>query len=123
MSFKTYLQFSVLRAVGELMFYGGFAVVGVGIALWFAFSIFLFLIMGIVAGGVVSGTGYMIHKYGKFKENTEQIASGVSKGIHNVPNSQQAPPPPPNPCPGCGHQLTFIEQYKQWYCFNCKEYK
>jgi hypothetical protein len=33
------------------------------------------------------------------------------------------PPPPSNICPSCHHALTFIEQYKAWYCFTCKEYK
>jgi hypothetical protein len=44
----------------------------------------------------------------------------------NMPNtlSNPIPPPPPsNICPTCHHPLTFIDQYKAWYCFNCKEYK
>jgi len=32
------------------------------------------------------------------------------------------PPPPSKTCPTCHHNLTFIGQYKAWYCFNCKEY-
>jgi hypothetical protein len=33
------------------------------------------------------------------------------------------PPPPSNLCPTRRHPLTFIEQYKAWYCFKCKEYR
>ncbi len=25
-------------------------------------------------------------------------------------------------CPQCNGQLNYIEQYKQWYCYNCKQY-
>lgn len=35
-------------------------------------------------------------------------------------------PPPPSqrgyPCPTCGKPLKWIEQYKRWYCYNCKKY-
>ena len=41
------------------------------------------------------------------------------------PPSQPLPPPPPPPsktCPTCGQPLSYIEQYKAWYCYNCKKY-
>jgi len=25
-------------------------------------------------------------------------------------------------CPTCGQPATWIEQYKRWYCYNCKKY-
>ncbi len=25
-------------------------------------------------------------------------------------------------CPTCGKPLTYIEQYKRWYCYNCGKY-
>lgn len=25
-------------------------------------------------------------------------------------------------CPQCKGQLSYVEQYKQWYCYNCKQY-
>ena len=25
-------------------------------------------------------------------------------------------------CPKCGGPVTYVEQYKQWYCYTCKEY-
>jgi len=25
-------------------------------------------------------------------------------------------------CPDCGGELTWIEQYQRWYCYNCKKY-
>ncbi|MEM0440590.1 MAG: PRC-barrel domain-containing protein [Candidatus Caldarchaeum sp.] len=27
-----------------------------------------------------------------------------------------------NPCPTCGKELTWIEQYQRWYCYNCGKY-
>ncbi len=126
LSFKRYLKYSIFRGIGELLFYLGFAVAAVGIAFLLIAPFLLFSIMGIVGivlGGVMSVSGYLTHKYGKFKENTEQIASGVSQGIQTVSISQKVLGAPPNPCPDCGHELTFIEQHKTWYCFNCKKYK
>jgi hypothetical protein len=38
-----------------------------------------------------------------------------------VPNI--IPAPPSNICSTCHHALTFIEQYKAWYCSYCKEYR
>ena len=29
---------------------------------------------------------------------------------------------PTYPCHYCGKKLTFIEQYRRWYCYNCKRY-
>ncbi|MGQ9583519.1 MAG: hypothetical protein ACUVV6_08430 [Thermoplasmatota archaeon] len=26
------------------------------------------------------------------------------------------------PCPGCGSALTWVEQYRQWYCGRCGRY-
>lgn len=26
-------------------------------------------------------------------------------------------------CPVCNKPLTYVEQYRQWYCYNCKEYR
>lgn len=35
----------------------------------------------------------------------------------------EAPPPPPEPtCESCGQPLTWIDQYKRWYCKKCKKY-
>ncbi|MEM2193157.1 MAG: PRC-barrel domain-containing protein [Candidatus Methanomethylicia archaeon] len=25
-------------------------------------------------------------------------------------------------CPSCGKKATWIQQYKRWYCYNCKKY-
>jgi hypothetical protein len=128
LSFKTYLKFSALKTIGGIMFYLGFAVIAVGIVFGLLSRLMAqvlpFMIVFVVAGVVLSVSGYMIHSYGKFRENAEQIARGVSTGIQNVPNaSNTIPPPPSNLCPSCRHPLTYIEQYIAWYCFNCKEYK
>jgi hypothetical protein len=50
-----------------------------------------------------------------FRSNNENRPS-VLKGAN-------LPPPPSNSCPKCHRQLTFIQQYKAWYCFECREYK
>jgi hypothetical protein len=63
----------------------------------------------VVLGIVFSAMGARAAKNGK------QVAPTGSKGTDL--------PPPSNTCPTCHHQLSFIEQYKAWYCFNCKEYK
>jgi hypothetical protein len=129
LAFKTYLKFSVLRAVGEIMSYLGIAMASAGIAVYLFVPQAIpiiggFMIALAVAGIVLVVSGYLIHKYGKFRENAEQIARGVTKGIQDVPDvSHTIPPPPSNICPTCHHQLSFIEQYKAWYCFYCKEYK
>ncbi|MDE1854179.1 MAG: hypothetical protein KGI38_10620 [Thaumarchaeota archaeon] len=34
----------------------------------------------------------------------------------------QPPTPPPNVCPTCGGPLTFVEQYKRWYCQKEQKY-
>ena len=31
-------------------------------------------------------------------------------------------PQGPPKCPRCGNPATWIEQYKRWYCYTCKEY-
>jgi isoleucyl-tRNA synthetase len=32
------------------------------------------------------------------------------------------PQEPPRACVTCGKDLTYIEEYKRWYCYNCKKY-
>ncbi|MEM3465872.1 MAG: hypothetical protein QXU11_09485 [Thermoproteota archaeon] len=35
------------------------------------------------------------------------------------------PPPPPEPaypCPTCGNPLTYVPQYRRWYCHHCRKY-
>lgn len=123
MSFKTYLKFSVIKAAGEIMFYLGVAMAGAGIAVYIFVPQAIpflgwFMTTLAVAGIVLAVSGYVIHKYGFFRENAEVITRGVQ---NEVPRS--VPPPPSNICPTCHHSLTFIEQRKAWYCFNCKEYK
>jgi len=63
--------------------------------------------------------------------NTETISSGMastsgSQAVGTSVNQQPPPPPSPkkeNPCPDCGSELRFIDQYDRWYCDNCQEYK
>lgn len=32
------------------------------------------------------------------------------------------PPPKQYPCATCGQPLTYVQQYKRWYCNNCRKY-
>lgn len=45
-----------------------------------------------------------------------------------VRKEKHAPPPPPQPqtvvyCTNCGKPLAYVEQYRKWYCENCKQYR
>ncbi len=46
-----------------------------------------------------------------------------------VEKAKPKPPPPPppkkveKPCPICGNELTYIEKYDRWYCYNCGKYE
>lgn len=40
-----------------------------------------------------------------------------------IAKSQARAPPPQTPmCPTCGKPLTWIPQYRRWYCYNCRKY-
>jgi len=38
------------------------------------------------------------------------------------PPDDMPPPPPEVQCPYCGGELSYIETYDRWYCYNCKRY-
>ena len=48
----------------------------------------------------------------------------ASSGYAQQPMQAPAPPqsPPPQVCPLCGNAATYMPQYSQWYCYNCKKY-
>ncbi|MBO3842198.1 MAG: hypothetical protein FGF48_07260 [Candidatus Brockarchaeota archaeon] len=51
------------------------------------------------------------------------VAGAASSG--KAPQYYQNPPPPPEPayyCPTCGNPLTYIPQYRRWYCHHCRKY-
>ncbi len=54
------------------------------------------------------------------------MVAGIVALIRKRGPAEVVPPPPPSQqayyCTTCGKQLTFIEQYKRWYCNNCKTY-
>jgi hypothetical protein len=117
------LKFSVIKAIGEIVFYLGVSMAGAGIIICLLIPQAIPFIGGILitlaAGGIALAiSGYVIHKYGFFRENAEVITRGVrNEEPHPVPS------PPSNICPTCHQPLTFIEQREAWYCFNCKEYQ
>jgi len=50
--------------------------------------------------------------------STESRAGGALKSITGVFKRGGERPT----CPTCGKPLTYIEQYKRWYCYNCGKY-
>jgi|GEM_PF-3504404 len=76
-------------------------------------------------------------KCAAYKENV-QVANPQANPQANVPPTQptqSVPPPPPGyypppaytpppdpNCPECQKKLTFIYQYRQWYCESCQKY-
>ncbi len=72
-------------------------------------------------------------------DNTLRLWQLPDVNAHNyaeVPSTQFAQPQNPNtsyktsaplstssyPCPKCGQQLTYINQYQRWYCYSCQSY-
>ncbi|RLI71655.1 MAG: hypothetical protein DRP02_04015 [Candidatus Gerdarchaeota archaeon] len=54
-------------------------------------------------------------------------ASPPAFGISTQPATKQTTPTKTlerqkPTCPFCGKELTFIEQYQRWYCYNCSQY-
>ena len=42
--------------------------------------------------------------------------------IPEVPAKRTPTPEERKICPTCGKPATWIEQYKRWYCYNCRKY-
>lgn len=63
------------------------------------------------------------------QQSHQQPPSGQSQPTQQPPQQQQQPSPPPqkenqdNQCPDCNGQMRYINEYNQWYCDNCQEYK
>jgi len=47
----------------------------------------------------------------------------VRKRGQPVAPSTIAHRPPPPPCPKCNSQMNYINEYKRWYCDNCRKYQ
>jgi len=54
------------------------------------------------------------------------LVAGIVAVIRKEKPIQLPPPPTPTQqlfyCTTCGKPMSFIEQYKRWYCDNCKTY-
>ncbi|MEM3788715.1 MAG: hypothetical protein QXN95_02470 [Candidatus Bathyarchaeia archaeon] len=62
-----------------------------------------------------------------FNANAKKISAQKPEGGTIQPLAPPPPPPPPYAgkaftCRKCGKALTYIHQYRRWYCYNCKEY-
>lgn len=52
-----------------------------------------------------------------------QVTYQQQPQVQQQPQPQAAPQQPSQPmCPTCGKPLTWIPQYKRWYCYNEKKY-
>jgi hypothetical protein len=82
-----------------------------------------FVYFGVRRVSPIEANPYMIIGFGLLA--TGILLETVAYEKTSVKNADipYLPPPPSNICPTCHHPLTFIEQYKAWYCFNCKEYR
>ena len=49
----------------------------------------------------------------------EPRTSGLATGA--MAQAKQEPKAD-HPCPRCGHELTYISQYRRWYCYSCQRY-
>ncbi|MCJ7507060.1 hypothetical protein MUP05_11455 [Candidatus Bathyarchaeota archaeon] len=81
------------------------------ILLFFGLSFILTNLIGQYAGYIVSMLvstiiGYAISNLSRLR---------IGRPDHE-PSSQY-------PCPKCRNPLTFVQEYKRWYCYNCKEYQ
>ncbi|MEE9151467.1 MAG: isoleucine--tRNA ligase [Thermoplasmata archaeon] len=52
------------------------------------------------------------------KVDDEQVKKEIEKELGLAGPEEK----PPKICRSCGNPLSYIEQYKRWYCYNCKEY-
>ncbi|MCS6785238.1 MAG: hypothetical protein NZ581_08610, partial [Candidatus Caldarchaeum sp.] len=48
----------------------------------------------------------------------QQRGSFISSVTSRIPLGRKEK----NPCPTCGKELSWIEQYQRWYCYNCGKY-
>ena len=61
----------------------------------------------------------------KTKEGDKEVPWGDVQAVGDfvVLKPKAAPAAAPTPtCPTCGSPLVYVEQYKRWYCPNCKKY-
>lgn len=77
-----------------------------------------------------SAKGPMVTTFGKTSEDVDDFFARLQWRLNNPdapvsPIQPPLPPPPPPPsytCKDCNEQLSYIEQYKKWYCNKCKKY-
>ena len=62
------------------------------------------------------GTGGRVAEQQSFQQQPQQQEQ-------QQPQQQQQPKQTQNPCPDCGGQMRYIEEYERWYCDDCQEYK
>ena len=58
-------------------------------------------------------------------EINRRVKDLETRQLHEAKTLPPPPPPPPTIaqiCPVCGQPLVFIQQYRRWYCYNCKKY-
>ena len=60
-------------------------------------------------------------------EAAEEAVKEIEEEAVKKVEEEEIPPPPEGMaqemCQTCGKLLTYIDQYKRWYCYDCKKYK
>jgi len=52
----------------------------------------------------------------------EEVVSEALKELEEAISEEEVPPPPEPTCETCDQPLTWIAQYKRWYCKKCGKY-
>ncbi|HDN18049.1 hypothetical protein B6U74_02820 [Candidatus Bathyarchaeota archaeon ex4484_205] len=63
-------------------------------------------------------------RYGRSTDVEWDNLGGVGDIVILKEKVEVKPPPEKEKviCPTCGKPATYIQQYKRWYCYNCKKY-
>ena len=77
---------------------------------WLLWAVLLILVIGGVIIMVV-----LISKRSMARDRTEPVK-------FEIPPEAATADPSDKPCPKCDRPLTFVFEYKQWYCHSCGEY-
>jgi len=97
-----------VRARGDLMMNYGLSPVG------------SYLMLALIAVDPARAQGYLDDLRDDIMETVEYNPDGSIKKITFRTAgiaSSEAPT-----CPKCGKKATWVEQYKRWYCYDCKDY-
>jgi hypothetical protein len=90
--------------------------------------LFLLIIIVVIVVVVVAARGKGKKAKAQAPPQIPQQPQGVAApaAAAAAPQASQSAPKPLTqqyPCPDCRQPLTYVEQYRSWYCKNCKKYQ